>query len=222
MRKINIFLMALFVLLSPVLLVTLTTYITVGDVDPNPEIEIFMTTNSIHADLVLPVKNELFDWTTFLPKSEFGAGAQKAEWIELGWGDRRFYLEMPTWEHFTWGLAADALLTPDPALMHVSYLPFHPTDYDSVFRLKISKNNYLKLVLAMKQSFALKNGRPDLLVGKSYDDTDNFYEGTGQYSLARTCNAWTADMLRDLGLKAPLFSPTKAGLSWAWREERLK
>lgn len=176
--------------------------------------DIFLLSNEIHTDIAVPVRNEVYDWETFLDPKQFKD--RPSEWIEFGWGDRQFYFEMPTWDKFTLKLGLDALLLPDPAVMHVNYLDGHPSVYTNARRVRISHATYKKLVASIQKYFRLKNGKPDILAGKNYSATDNFYEAYGSFSLIRTCNVWTSDVLSDAGLKHPLWSPTKYGLLNIW------
>lgn len=172
--------------------------------------EIYLLSNEIHTDIAIPVRNEVFDWETFIDPKDFKQ--RPSEWIEIGWGDRQFYFEMPTWDKFNLKLGLDALLLPDPAIIHVNYLDSHPKNYPSARRIQISYATYKKLVETMRERFQLKNQKPILIPNKGYTETDNFYESYGSFSLLRTCNVWTAQILGEVGLKRPLWSPTKYGL----------
>lgn len=185
-----------------------------GSDDPNPEMEIYLLSNEIHTDIVVPVKNEVYNWENFLNAQDFKQ--RPGEWIEIGWGDRQFYFEMPTWDKFTLKLAFDALFIPDPAIIHVNYLDSHPKNYPSHKRINISKETYKKLVTELKKRFLLNKGAPILIPGKGYSPTDNFYESYGSFSLLRTCNMWTSEVLGEVGLKHPIWSPTKYGIEYIY------
>lgn len=178
--------------------------------DHDRQMVIYLISNDIHTDIAVPVINGVFDWETFLNKDDFKI--RSSDWIEIGWGDRQFYFEMPTWDHFTWKLAADALFWPDPAVMHVTYLDRHPSEYSSAQKIEVSFKTYKKLVETLKSRFIQKDGRPIILPGKGYDMTDNFYEAEGSYSIVRTCNQWTSEILAEVGLPHPIWAPTKHGI----------
>jgi uncharacterized protein (TIGR02117 family) len=135
-------------------LITLT-FIPVDSVDPKAEMEIYLLSNEIHTDIAIPVRNKVFNWEEFLNPSDFES--RPVGWIEIGWGDRQFYFEMPTWDKFTFRLALDALLKPDPAVMHVSYLDHHPAQYVDARKVTISFATYEKLVSAIKDYFKMRN-----------------------------------------------------------------
>lgn len=197
------------------LLIISLSFIPLGKDDPHPEMEIYLLSNEIHTGIVIPVKNDVFDWETFINKEDYLD--RPSEWIEMGWGDRQFYFEMPTLDKLTFKLAFDALFLPDPAIVHVNYLDAHPREYASHKVLKISKVTYKKLVEEMIKRFELQNGKPILIPNKGYTSTDNFYESYGSFSVLRTCNIWTAEILGEADLKRPVWSPTKYGLEFLYQ-----
>lgn len=202
MKKFLLAVLAVFIILP------LLTFIPVGSFDKSDEVEIYLISNDIHVGIVLPAK----EWQEFFPYHD-------SEWIEFGWGDRRFYFEMPTWEQFTFGLAADALFIPDPAVMHVEFLNYQPSGSETYIRkVKISKKTYAKIVEAVKKWFVLKNGNPILIPGRGYTSRDHFFEAHGSYSIIKTCNQWTSDVFADAGLRHPLWSPTKYGMEFIYED----
>lgn len=204
---------ALIVFIVLVMALVIPTFIPVGSEDPKGEVEIYLVANEIHTDIVLPVKNALYDWTTFIDPNSYSGSL--GEWVEFGWGDRQFYFEVPTWDTFTLRVGLDAMLLPDPAVMHVNFLTVHPTTYEHR-RVLVSEETYLKLVKAIQDSFDFEHGHPVLIPGKGYSKSDNFYEAKGSFSALRTCNVWTASVFAQAGLKRPLWSPSKYGLLWMW------
>lgn len=196
------------------LLFIIFSFFPLGSFDSDPEMEIYLISNEIHTDLVLPIRNSVFDWESFIDPLAFKN--RPSEWIEIGWGDRQFYLEIPTWDKFSLSVALDAIFVPDPGIIHINYLATAPVNYSTARKIKISHSTYEKLVQSIKNQFQTKNGRPVIIANKGYGDTDNFYEGKGSFSLINTCNVWTSDRLRDIGLRHPLWSPTKYGLEFLY------
>lgn len=191
-------------------------FIPVGKEDPVKEMDIYLVSNDIHVGIVLPKANRVYDWRPFLLEGNFPIGFENMKWIQFGWGDKRFYFEMPTADDFSLSLALDALFLPDSAVMHVEMLPTEPVPSHYVRRVRISYATYRKIVDEIKTWFILRNGKPVLIPGKGYADYDQFFEARGSYSLLKTCNAWTADIFASAGLRHPLWSPTKYGMEFFW------
>jgi uncharacterized protein (TIGR02117 family) len=190
------------------------TFISLGEEDPASDVEIYLISNEIHTDIVVPVKNQVYDWSEFIDPQDFGE--TPSEWMEFGWGDKDYYMQVPTWNEFTWKITFDALFLPGEAVMHVNYLNEHPRIYETHRRITISNENYHKLVNTIQGHFKLRGGKPIVLQDKGYTESDNFYEAHGSFSVFKTCNVWTSDVLAEVGLKHPLWSPTKYGLNFTW------
>lgn len=194
----------------------LLNFFPIGKKDPVEEMDIYLVSNDIHVGIVLPKTNKVYDWTNFLIKDNFPEDIQDMSWIQFGWGDKRFYFEMPTMDQFSLELALDALFLPDPAVMHVELLPVRPEPSSYVRRVRISYSTYRKMVDEIKSWFILRNHRPILIRGKGFSWNDQFFEARGSYSLLKTCNAWTSDIFAASDLRHPLWSPTKYGMEFLW------
>jgi uncharacterized protein (TIGR02117 family) len=197
-------------------LITVPTFIPLGAKPSGGKITIYLISNEIHTDLVLPVKNEVFDWESFWSPEDFGS--RPGAWVEIGWGDKEFYRKVPTWDDFTYSVALKALFLPGDAAIHVNYLSGNPDHYPHSARLEISPETYQKLVRAIKSQFVSSGETPSLVLNSGYSDTDNFYEAHGVFSIFKTCNVWTGNILAQAGLRHPLWSPTKYGLEFIWFE----
>ncbi len=203
----------LFGLLALVSLIALPSFIIIGSDDPLPEVEVFLLSNDVHVGLVLPLKNELVDWSEFFDLEDFKT---HGEWFQLGWGDRTFYFEVPEWDDLTVMKAIDALLLPGEPVIHVDFLQSHPERLGGL-SVKMSQEKYLALSREIRSRFIRKNNQPVLISSKAYGTSDNFYEAHGTYSLIRTCNNWTSELLGSQGLRRPLWSPMKYGLLYTYQ-----
>src|SRR5688572_7884011 len=76
-----------------------------NDYTPPPDddcVRIFVRSNDVHTDLVLPVVCEELDidWRRSFPLSDFWGNVNDPRYVALGWGNRDFYLNTPTWAQF--------------------------------------------------------------------------------------------------------------------------
>jgi uncharacterized protein (TIGR02117 family) len=164
-------------------------------------IPIFLTSNGIHVDLVVPVVNEVQDW------HRLGLVTQPdTRYLGFGWGERDFYLEVPRWADFRLDVGARSLLW-RPTLMHVTE---HAAPEPQAVRIQVSREQYAGLVRAIRAGFA--PGPVRILPGRGYGPYDNFYEGSGAYSMFMTCNQWTNRALAAAGVRAVLWSPLPFGV----------
>ncbi|MGH6609774.1 MAG: DUF2459 domain-containing protein, partial [Burkholderiaceae bacterium] len=72
-------------------------------------IPIYLRTNGVHAELILPTRTESVDWSIDHPPVHMRALAEPHEWIAFGWGDLGFFANTPTWADLKLGTALTAL-----------------------------------------------------------------------------------------------------------------
>jgi len=174
---------------------------------PATGIEIFVRSNGIHTDFVVPARTTAADWTEFAPPPARVVVAA-ASHVAFGWGEKGFYIDTPTWEDLTLATAANAVLLPSGTAVHVTYYYGPPEESDRCCRLVVRKSEYRRLVDYLRRSFALDgDGKPLPIPGASYYDSDTFYEGVGSYHLFNTCNDWTNSGLKAMGVRAAMWAP---------------
>ncbi|MEO5577529.1 MAG: TIGR02117 family protein [Sphingomicrobium sp.] len=182
--------------------------------EPARGITIYIADNGLHADLVLPVRKAGLDWTPLVPRSDFASPPAAARWIAFGAGERRVYLDTPTWSDIT-PRTAWAGIAGGSQVIHVEYVA-DPTY--SAREIRVTPEQYRRLWAAVRASFNLDSqGAPVRIDHPGYGAGDAFYEGVGRASAIQTCNQWLAGRLRLAGIKAPLWSPFVEGLVWRYR-----
>lgn len=185
--------------------------------DERGGVPVFLRTNGIHADLVLPALGAHY-WTREFPRAVVidlrrVASVADYDWIAFGWGDRAFYLNTPAWRDVRLATAWHALRGQGPAAMHVEYLR-RPEDYDGTM-LWLSEDQYLDLVAYVRAGFALDaQGRPERIEHPGYFGTDAFYAATGHYSAVLTSNEWVRRALAHAGVRVPRWAPFDVALYW--------
>jgi uncharacterized protein (TIGR02117 family) len=176
-------------------------------------IAIYLRTNGVHAEIVVPTRAAGVDWSLDHPPQHFRRVAAPLPWIAFGWGDRDFYLNTPTWRELRFRTAFVALTGLGQGAMHVEYL-VRPEAYASR-RVRISAAQYDKLVGYLRGSFRRDaRGRPTRIDAPGYFDTDAFYEAIPVYTFWFTCNDWVRRGLIESGLRAPAWSPFDRPLFW--------
>jgi len=183
-------------------------------------IAVFLRTNGVHAELVLPAAAP-HDWRAELPPAEVVDAVRLSAlpslaWIAFGWGDREFFIRTRTWRDLRPATAASALLGLGPAAMHVEYLA-RPQNYHAQ-RIELSPAQYARLVDGLRAGFVRDaDGRPRRIDDPGYFDTDAFYEGTGRYTLWLTSNEWIRRVLAGAGVRTAVWAPFDVALFWHLR-----
>jgi uncharacterized protein (TIGR02117 family) len=137
----------------------------------NCTVPIGITNQGIHTEIVVPVKNQYFNWSQYLPLAEIGRTANSEyKYLAFGWGDRAFMLETPTSATINPVTAFKALFLPTPSTMHVQGYWVFPRDRATKC-VKISGANYLRMVNFIKNSFQLDAAGNQIKISYGYHNT---------------------------------------------------
>jgi uncharacterized protein (TIGR02117 family) len=175
--------------------------------DSSDYIEIYIRSNGVHTDIVVPANHHYFNWTTMFPYSSFEKVDSTYSQLSIGWGDRGFYLNTPTWSELKFSTAFKAVFGLSTSVMHLTYCQSITEQDGQVIKRRISSQQYRRLIDYILSSFAMANGKPELIVHPGYDEYDNFYVSNGTYSLFKTCNVWTGKALAHAGIKVGCWTP---------------
>jgi len=178
-----------------------------SDFRPSPDgIKVYIVSNSVHADIIIPKTTDVRDWGETFDKAHFIADVSDETHVAIGWGDRGFFLETKTWNDFRLATAAKALLLPSESCVHVSFVS--PEYYPDAVSVSISQDQFKDLVKFFDRAFKTdKNGNLIRIKGESYFKNDAFYEAHGRYHILNTCNSWVGRALKSAGVKVPMLSP---------------
>lgn len=201
-------------LLTYLLIALILSYIPVKkETDTDADIRIYILTNGMHTDIVMPISNNLIDWSEEIKFENTSGKKSNYSYIAVGWGDKAFYLETPEWSDLKVGTAFKATFGLSQSAIHTT---FHRqiTEDEDCKAIDISEDEYKNLIEFIQKSFARdSNGNIELIdTDAVYGQSDNFYEGVGRYSLFNTCNSWANRGLKTSGQKACLWTPFSFGI----------
>jgi uncharacterized protein (TIGR02117 family) len=185
-----------------------------GWAEPAEGVTIYIADNGIHADIIMPVKADGLDWAPLIPKTDFASPDPDARWIAFGSGEKRVYLDTPSW----WDIRPRTIwsaLAGGQRVMHVEYVP---NPYYAAREIRLRPEEYRRLWGAIRADFVLDaEGRPEPIEHPGYGPADAFYRATGRANAVRTCNAVAAGWLRLAGVKTSIWPPFVNGLTWRYR-----
>jgi len=165
---------------------------------------IYLNSNGVHLNIIIP--RDLID-STLLTGLKYD---EHDQYFSLGWGDRNFYLETPTWADLTFKNSFVALFLKSPTLIHLTR---YSTTREDWAEIKIDRDQLKKINQYIFDSFYTdSNNSKVLLPNKGYSNNDDFYEALGSYSFYKTCNSWVNTGLKNVGIKACLWTPFEFGL----------
>lgn len=176
---------------------------------------VYLVSNGVHTDLILPVEAQGLDWRPLVPTSDFAAPDPAARWLAFGMGERRVYLETPRWRDIR-ARTIWAAITGGERVMHVEWVA-DPAWHARAIRLR--PEEYRRLWAAIRAGFQLDaKGHAQRIAHPGYGPADAFYKGAGRASAVNTCNVWAADRLRIAGVRTSLWSPFAQGLEWRYQK----
>lgn len=154
--------------------------------------KVYVVSNGVHLNVLLPMQSTAMNWRTFLPQT---LANSTASMVQIGWGSRVFYTQVPTWGELTPKLAAQALWF-DDAVLNVQATEAPEPNRRRVRMIQMCDSE----LQALSQDLAAQFTSTEPLT-----DFDHFYTAQGHYTPILTCNEWMRQRLSHRSM--PLWSP---------------
>lgn len=182
------------------------------------EVTIYILSNGVHTDIVVPVKNEVINWSNWVKFENTIGNDSTAKFVAFGWGDKGFYLETPTWAELKFSVAFRAAFALSSSAIHTTFYS-KLSENEKCKLLKISVSDYEKLVSFILGSFqkSIEGKLIHIQTNAVYGSNDAFYEANGRYSLFHTCNTWANNGLKACGQKACFWTPFDTGIFYHYQ-----
>lgn len=176
------------------------------------EVTIYILSNGVHTDIVVPVRNNIYDWSQQIKFSDAKAKDSSATYLAMGWGDKGFYLNTPTWGDLKFSTAFKAATGLSTSAMHCTF--YHSLKVNpKCKKISISEEDYKSLIGYIKGSFVMSGNTISKIDTKAvYGKNDVFYEANGSYNLFFTCNTWANNALKAAHQKAAFWTPYEEGI----------
>lgn len=163
---------------------------------------IWVADNGVHTDLVLPASALA---GLVAPEALGDRRAALRSHVAVGWGDRDFYLNTPSWRDVNPLRVARALVGGGETVLHVAHVD-PPRGGAEVRPVLLRPDEYRRLVAYVRASFVAGPAVP------GYGPADAFYPARGGYSAIDTCNEWTAEALRRADVRMGAWTPFAFGV----------
>ena len=186
--------------------------VNVTDKVESREVTIYIKTNGVHTDIVVPIKTEFNDWSEKVRFEHIKSRDASMRYIGFGWGDKGFYLNTPEWSDLKFSTAFNAAFYLGTSAMPATFYKGIAENEDCI-RIDLSEAEYGQLCRYISDHFQYDaKDDPIFINATTYGDHDSFYEGVGKYSLFYTCNTWANNALKAADQKAALWTPTDTGI----------
>lgn len=164
----------------------------------------FITSNGVHLDILVP--REFFEGDEW----DGLAIPNGIQYVAVGWGDKGFYLDTPTWSDLKASTALKALFWRSETAMHLTYY-YRPQS--TWKRLELCPDQEIALQDYIHGSFQkTQSGQLIQIPEAGYTKLDVFFEAKGNYSILRTCNNWANQAVQAAQVKTAVWSPFDWGV----------
>ncbi len=167
--------------------------------------EFYVSSHGWHTGIIVPRAAVIASggWPPGVAERDFAGCA----YLELGWGDRKFYMA----KHPGVALAVGAALVPGRSVLHIVGFPgslAREHRWDALVTVPCTDAQLRSLCRALGAEFERDAaGRAPPLDPGLYGFKSGFYAAHGRYWIGNTCNSWTLREERAGGL------PTRVGPS---------
>ena len=170
---------------------------------------LYVHSNGVHTDMILPVELLPADLVRQLQP------VPGTRYLGIGWGDKGFYLDTPTWAELKFSTAFRAMVLKSPTAMHVTHYSRIGDDW---FAFPIDGEQLEIFHTYLWSSFQTPQAGVIVPIPDSgYTPRDFFYEANGNYQAFQTCNEWVNDALKLMHVKTAIWSPFDWGIL-RWRQ----
>ncbi|QDZ08991.1 TIGR02117 family protein [Sphingomonas panacisoli] len=171
-------------------------------VQPAEGIRIFIEDNGIHTGIVMPVSAAGVEWRGTFPASDLSDPRYaNFDHVAVGWGERAFYIETPTWSDLNLAVVGRAAIGSNRTVLHVEHVPA-PATGTAVRAIVLTPDQYRRLAAFVRETLG-----PRGKIAGGYGPDDAFYDARGTYSAVVTCNEWTGRALRHAGVRVGAWTP---------------
>lgn len=188
-----------------------------GYVEPSSGDLVYLRSNGVHTDVILPLRSAVKDWSTELPFTNTVSDDSAFTHVAFGWGDKGFYLETKEWADLKASTALKAAFGLSGSAMHVTFCNMPRVD-ERCRSVRVDAATLSELTDRVEEGFSHgTDNTPQWIADRHYERNDAFYEGTGRYGLFFTCNTWANSVLKDCGLPAAAWTATARGILRQYR-----
>ena len=181
-------------------------------------IAIYIRSNGVHTDFVIPVKTAVINWEEKIPYTDAEFADSSFKYICFGWGNREFYIETKEWSDLKVSTAFQAGCGLGETAMHIEFIR-NQKQSDNCLELRLKDETYNELVKYVISSFKTdEKGKFIHINGAHYYSNDAFYEANRTYSLFSTCNEWTGKGLRVSGIRTGAWTPFDKSVMYQLRQ----
>ena len=170
---------------------------------------VYVSSNGVHLDFIIAKKQLSDDIIRGLRLP------RKVAYIAIGWGDRDFYINTPTWSDLDFSTAFKALFMSSKSAIHVVEIERVRKHWVEV---PLCQHQLDRLIRYVDGTFRkTTDGAFIEIEAAGYGSRDRFYEAKGSFSCINTCNNWVNQGLKAAEVSTSIWSPFDKGVLYQIR-----
>lgn len=164
-----------------------------------PGVELHLLDNGFHTDLAVPRRALEARGG---PLGEAVRSLPAGDWILIGWGDAKFYVDQSPIEGRLPDGARAFFRPGNPSVIMLDPAQRDPTGLfaeDGRRSFRVAPAGFEAMAAQIEASLDMSTGAPRIAAAREGDDA-RFFASRETFSIARLCNHWTAGVLNAAGL----------------------
>ena len=206
MNVVKIIIKLFFILLLPVILYFLLSYlmqlIPSSQKCQKGDDYFYLYHSDVHTEIILEIKKHK---KLLLKKFPHLLRGRTKGYIAFSYGDQDFMMKVPDWDHIEPQIALKALFLNTRGLLRVGY--YYGIYLDKVTKIKTSSHCKKHLLEVVFDSFRSKENRFVRFEDTLSDNNTFYFLAKKPYNLLYTCNSWSGDILRKTGFSMGYWTP---------------
>jgi uncharacterized protein (TIGR02117 family) len=168
----------------------------------------------MHTEIGFALKDSDIDWKNYVDLNAFEKKAADIEVLWFGWGDRKFYLDVPSWDSLDYAITAKAAFLPTEAIMQITAAKQAPDTSRMCKKVMVSPFQFQQMEKFILADLFVKDEKASLIEhGDVYPHRDDrFFLANRKYSMLYNCNTWTNEVLIEGGVKTATWTPWDKGI----------
>ncbi len=169
--------------------------------EPETGIPIMVASNGFHTGIVVPIVTAQKDWRRDFPfLRDPLPGGELPTHIDIGWGEREVFLNVPEWSDLEAATVARIALRGGPGLLRIT--PFvRPAPGEDFRPLRLRPGEYRRLTRAVEHALPPLAPGAGRIAYASFQPNARNFDAAGRYTLGNTCNQWIGDTLAQAGVR---------------------
>ena len=178
-----------------------------SNVSADDKIRIYVLSNGFHSDIAVPHLEGTTLQTLLLDEADYPVVIDDVRYWAVGWGSKTAFTNLLEFTDLSFGLAAKSLAF-DNAVMHVTPLG-ELSSGPGIFAFELSTTDFESLLSILSEWFINRTPQEE-----THGYGDRFYEAKGRFSPWMTCNSWTSQRLRQIGIGVGMWTPLPQSLEF--------